>query len=64
MAIPLRVVQQFYDEEDGTRVWTNYRLEVMTADGWVEVPVVVQEVARPEKKGVDIRVFGEYLMKC
>ena len=32
MAIPLRVVQQFYDEEDGTRVWTNYRLEVMTAE--------------------------------
>lgn len=48
MAIPLRVVQQFYDEEDGTRVWTNYRLEVMTARGWVEVPVVVQEVARPQ----------------
>ena len=48
MMIPLRVVQQFYDEEDGTRVWTNYRLEVMTAEGWVEVPVVVQEVARPQ----------------
>ena len=64
MAIPLRVVQQFYDEEDGTRVWTNYRLEVRTAEGWVEVPVVVQEVARPEKKDVDSRVFGEYVMKC
>jgi hypothetical protein len=48
MAIPLRVVQQFYDEKDGTRVWTNYRLEVMTAEGWAEVPVVVQEVARPQ----------------
>jgi hypothetical protein len=48
MAIPLRVVQQFYDEKDGTRVWTNYRLEVMTAEGWTEVPVVVQEVARPQ----------------
>jgi hypothetical protein len=48
MAIPLRVMQQFYDEEDGTRVWTNYRLEVMTVEGWVEVPVVVQEVARPQ----------------
>jgi hypothetical protein len=64
MAIPLRVIQQFYDEEDGTRVWTNYRLEVRTAEGWVEVPVVVQEVAQPEKKGVDIRVGGQYGMKC
>jgi hypothetical protein len=48
MAIPLRVIQEFYRKEDGTRVWTNYRLEVMTAEGWTEVPVVVQEVVRPQ----------------
>ena len=64
MAIPLRVVQQFYDEEDGTRVWTNYRLEVMTADGWVEVPVVMQEVARPAEVAIYKWPKGEYIMKC
>ena len=49
MAIPIRVVQQFYDGEDGTRVWTHYWLEVMTTTGWKKVPVVVQEVARPQE---------------
>jgi hypothetical protein len=62
MTIPLRVVQQFYDEEDGTRVWTNYRLEVMTAEGWVEVPVVVQEVARPQVSlRLDLPFEGKWL---
>lgn len=26
--VPLRVIQEFYREEDGTRVWTNYRMEM------------------------------------
>ena len=62
MAIPLRVVQQFYDEKDGTRVWTNYRLDVMTAEGWAEVPVVVQEVARPQVSlQLDLPFEGKWL---
>ena len=43
MAIPLRVVQN-YMMEDGQKVWTTYTLEVMTAEGWVPVPVVEREV--------------------
>ena len=43
MAIPLRVVQN-YMVEDGQKVWTTYRLEVLTVEGWVPVPVVEREV--------------------
>lgn len=43
MAIPLRVVQN-YMMVDGQKVWTTYTLEVMTAEGWVPVPVVEREV--------------------
>lgn len=39
----LRVVQN-YMMEDGEKVWTTYELQVLTAEGWVPVPVVEQEV--------------------
>jgi hypothetical protein len=64
MAIPLRIIQEFYREEDGTRTYTKYRLETKVYGNWKEVPVVMREVARPEKRGVDIRVGGEYVMEC
>ena len=42
MAIPLRVVQRFrMDGEE--KVWTRYTLEVLTAEGWVPVPVMERE---------------------
>jgi hypothetical protein len=64
MTIPLRVVQQFYDEEDGTRVWANYRMEVLTVQGWVEVPVLVEQVARPAETSIYKGPGGEHLLKC
>jgi len=48
MAIPLRVIQEFYREEDGTRVWTKYRMEMKVYGNWKEVPVIEREVARPQ----------------
>ena len=42
MAIPLRVVQKYRMDGD-EKVWTTYTLEVLTAGGWVPVPVVEQE---------------------
>jgi hypothetical protein len=48
MAIPLRVIQEFYREEDGTRVWTNYRMEMKVYGNWKEVPVIEREVTRPQ----------------
>lgn len=47
MAIPLRVVQQFYMGGDGRTEWLGYRLEVLTAQGWAPVPVVMEEVPAP-----------------
>lgn len=44
MAIPIRVVQQFYVGVDGCKEWLGYRLEVWTAQGWASVPVVMEEV--------------------
>jgi hypothetical protein len=49
MTVPLRVIQEFYREEDGTRTYTKYRLEMKVYGNWKEVPVVVREVPRPEK---------------
>jgi hypothetical protein len=49
MAIPLRVVQKYYVNEDGRRVWDGYRLEMKVHGNWKEVPVVMREVPRPEK---------------
>jgi hypothetical protein len=48
MAIPLRVIQEFYREEDGTRTYTKYRMEMKIYGNWKEVPVIEREVARPQ----------------
>lgn len=50
MAIPLRVVQKFRMDGD-EKVWTTYTLEVLTAEGWVAVPVVEQEEAGEVRNG-------------
>jgi hypothetical protein len=47
MAIPLRVIQQFYVGASGCKEWVGYRLEVWTAQGWEPVPVVMEEVPAP-----------------
>lgn len=48
MAIPLRVVQFYridnYKVEGDEKVWLGYELQLKTADGWVAVPVVEQEM--------------------
>jgi hypothetical protein len=64
MAIPLRVIQEFYREEDGTRVWTKYRMEIKVYGNWKEVPVIEREVARPQEVAIYKRPGGEYVMKC
>ena len=49
MAIPLRVVQFYTMDEQDERVYTGYKLQVKTRDGWVNVPVI----QRREKEDED-----------
>jgi len=48
MAIPLRVVQRYRLDEQDEMVYTGYKLQVKTAEGWVEVPIVVVRDGAPE----------------
>ena len=48
MAIPLRVVQQYRLDEQDEMVYTGYKLQVKTAEGWVNVPVVEVAEGMPE----------------
>jgi len=48
MAIPLRVVQFYTLDEQDERVYTGYKLQVKTRDGWVAVPVVAVEEGEAE----------------
>ena len=40
MEIPLRVVQFYKLDEQDERVYTGYKLQVKTQDGWADVPVI------------------------
>lgn len=63
MDMQLRVVQ-FYRMVEGERFWEGYELQVMTAEGWVPVPVVMQEVEN-ERVATRIPVIYEAgIMKC
>lgn len=48
MAIPLRVVQRYRLDEQDEMVYTGYKLQVKTAEGWVNVPVVNVVEGAPE----------------
>jgi hypothetical protein len=40
MAIPLRVIQRYKLDEQDEMVCTGYKLQVKTAEGWANVPIV------------------------
>lgn len=48
MAIPLRVVQRYRLDEQDEMVYTGYKLQVNTAEGWVNVPMVFVLEGAPE----------------
>ena len=48
MAIQLRVVQRYRLDEQDEVVYTGYKLQVKTAEGWVNVPVVDVAEGMPE----------------
>lgn len=48
MAIPLRVVQRYRLDEQDERVYTGYQLQVKTAEGWINVPMVFVPEGAPE----------------
>ena len=48
MAIPLRVVQRYRLDEQDEMVYAGYKLQVKTAEGWVNVPVVDVAEGMPE----------------
>ena len=48
MAIPLRVVQRYRLDEQDEMVCTGYKLQVKTAEGWVNVPMVFVPEGAPE----------------
>jgi endonuclease I len=64
MAIPLRVIQEFYREEDGTRTYTKYRMEMKIYGNWKEVPVIEREVERPREIAIYKGPREEYILKC
>jgi hypothetical protein len=48
MAIPLRVVQRYKLDEQDEMVCTGYKLQVKTAEGWTNVPIVFVREGDPE----------------
>jgi hypothetical protein len=66
MAIPLRVIQFYRLDEQDERVYTDYKLQVKTAEGWANVPVIYRREKEEgaDREMVDIAVGGEYVMKC
>lgn len=63
MAIPLRVVQK-YGMDGEEKVWLGYELQVMTAEGWVAVPVVEQEVLGPVDAAPRAYSYKARIMEC
>jgi hypothetical protein len=56
MAIPLRVVQYYRLDEQGEREYVGYKLQVTTAYGWADVPVVNVEQGKEPESGIVAKV--------
>jgi hypothetical protein len=56
MAIPLRVVQYYRLDEQGEREYVGYKLQVTTAHGWADVPIVNVEQGKEPESGIMAKV--------